>query len=204
MLHDSQTGKRIKEGATVERRVNGSYVTEVTDRPCSLIYGKYLSEHTRNLNLEQCFFGQHLLKEYPNKPVCIVESEKTALIAAVYMPQFVWLATGGASGCKWREWAVYKVLKGRNVTLFPDYGHFNKKTGKTCIQEWLERCIRISETLPGTKVRVSDVLERRLDGQPRQDQDLADMLLIRDEQTGIALTDAGYPVIWDYKGFINH
>ena len=46
-------------------------------------------------NLCQCFFGEHLLVRYPDKTVFIVESEKTALIAAHFMPDGLWLATGG-------------------------------------------------------------------------------------------------------------
>ncbi|HEY1037760.1 MAG TPA: DUF6371 domain-containing protein, partial [Bacteroidia bacterium] len=40
-------------------------------------------------------FGEHLLQD--NKIICIVESEKTAFIAASVYPQFNWLATGGAN-----------------------------------------------------------------------------------------------------------
>lgn len=200
MLYNPTTGKRVKEGATVERldRHTRQYVTEVTERPCSIIYGKFLDSSTKDLNLEQCFYGQHLLIEYPEREVCIVESEKTALIASVYLPQFNWLSTGGASGCKWREYAVYKALKGKSVTFFPDYGVFNKKANKTCYQEWCERVERIKDVIPG-KIRVSDVLERRLADQERNDQDLADLLVIKDETTSLALTEAGYPVMWDYK-----
>lgn len=200
MLHNPETGKRIKENETVERldRMTKTYLTEVTENPCSKIIGKFIDETTKSLNLQQCFFGQHLLSEEPNKEVCIVESEKTAVIASVYLPQFIWLATGGASGCKWREYEVYKALKGRTVTFFPDHGLFNKKTGKTCYAEWCERVERIAEVLPG-KIRVSDLLENRLSNTERKDQDLADMLLIKDENTGIALTNEGYPVIWDFK-----
>lgn len=199
MLHDAGTGKRMKEGATVERmdRATRQYVTEVTERSCSLVYGRYIAPSTRGLNLEQTFFGAHLLTEYPDKPVCVVESEKTALIASVYFPGFVWLATGGASGCKWREYATYKALKGRSVTFFPDHGYFNRKSERTCYEEWVERCARISDVLPGTTIRVSNLLEKRLAGQERQDKDLADLLLTRDEQFGCALSDAGYPITWD-------
>lgn len=70
-----------------------------------------------------CLFGEHLLRNTV-LPVSIVESEKTALIAAHYLPQSIWLATGGLSAlnvahCK-------QVLKGRKVTLFPDEGAYEK------------------------------------------------------------------------------
>ena len=70
-----------------------------------------------------CLFGEHLLRNTV-LPVSIVESEKTALIAAHYLPQSIWLATGGLSAlnvahCK-------QVLKGRKVTLFPDEGAYDK------------------------------------------------------------------------------
>ncbi|OLY91790.1 hypothetical protein SAMN05444008_10938 [Cnuella takakiae] len=200
MLHNQATGKRVKEGATVEQynRFTRSFDTITTERPCSLIYGKYIDGSTKALNLQQVFFGQHLLAESTNEQrVCITESEKTAIIASVYMPGCVWLATGGASGCRWREYETYQALKGRSVTFFPDHGIFNKKTGKTCYQEWCDRVDRIREAIPG-RFRVSDLLEKRL-GENLQDQDLADLLLIRDQTAGVALTDAGYPVMWDYN-----
>lgn len=201
MLHNAFTGKRVKDGATVDRfdKKEKKYITEVTEKSCSLIYGRFIDETTRDLNLEQTFFGCHLLTEYPDKPVCVVESEKTALIASVYMPGFIWLATGGASGCKWRDYHVYKVLQNRSVTFFPDHGYFNKKSEKTCFEEWTDRVKRISEALNNPKIRVSDILEKRLTEAPRQDQDLADLLLFRDESTGLALTAAGYPIIFDYS-----
>ncbi len=40
-------------------------------------------------------FGEHLLPMNRGKPVAIVESEKTALVAAYYLPEYVWLASGG-------------------------------------------------------------------------------------------------------------
>jgi hypothetical protein len=205
MLHNAFTGKRVKEGATVERfdRQQRKYITEVAEKSCSLIYGRFIDETTKGLNLEQTFFGCHLLTEFPNKPVCIVESEKTALVASVYMPGFLWLATGGASGCKWRDYAIYKVLKNRSVTFFPDHGFFNRKTGKTCFEEWTDRVARISEALQNPRIRVSDILEKRLNSLERIDQDLADLLLTRDENTGIALSSAGYPIFWDFRLNVN-
>jgi hypothetical protein len=198
MLSEPLNGKRMKEGATVERydKVSKTYYQEITDRPCSMVYGKFLTEDTKKLNLEQTFFGCHLLTKYPNKPVYIVESEKTALIASFYMPQFVWLATGGASGCKWREYSIYKVLQGRSVTWFPDYGYFNIKSGKTCFEEWTERVARIQEAIPG-RFRVSSKIEEKLQHKGREDQDLENILVTQDIPTGLALVDNAYPVVFD-------
>lgn len=52
--------------------------------------------------------------------MALVESEKTALIASCYLPEYTWLATGGKNGCINTE--ALRVLRGRNVTLFPDLG----------------------------------------------------------------------------------
>ena len=72
--------------------------------------------------LQQCWFGEHLLREYPDKPVVIVESEKTAAIMSEYSKKWIWLASGGAQGLKNEE--KNKVLKGRDVWLLPDNGMY--------------------------------------------------------------------------------
>lgn len=77
----------------------------------------------QNYVLQQCFFGQHLLVESPDKPVCIVESEKTALVLATVAPEFVWLACGGCGGLSPEKMAC---LKGRQVKVIPDSGCYEK------------------------------------------------------------------------------
>lgn len=47
---------------------------------------------------ELCLFGEHLLSYSLDRIVCAVESEKTAVIASYYYPQFDWVATGGSNG----------------------------------------------------------------------------------------------------------
>ena len=73
--------------------------------------------------LQQCFFGQHLLKKYPDKKVCLVESEKTAVILAALQPEYVWLATSGSSGLSTEK---LTCLKGRQVKVIPDSGCYEK------------------------------------------------------------------------------
>jgi hypothetical protein len=65
--------------------------------------------------IRQCFFGRHLIND--SDVVCVVESEKTALICAGIFPDAVWMATGGRtqlSGIGLSELSRKKVL------LFPD------------------------------------------------------------------------------------
>lgn len=73
--------------------------------------------------LQQCLFGQHLLPQRPDAVVCIVESEKTALVMAGHCPEHLWLATCGSSGLNADK---LECLRGRRFTLFPDSGCYEK------------------------------------------------------------------------------
>lgn len=72
-------------------------------------------------NLKQCFFGEHILSQDLRKPIAIVESEKTAIIASLFIDKYIWISCGAKGGL-----AQYKceILKNRSVTLFPDLGAF--------------------------------------------------------------------------------
>ncbi len=71
---------------------------------------------------------------YPDKPVGLVESEKTAVIAAGLMPGYVWLATGGKSGLNER----LRVLQGRKVVAWPDVDGFEEWIAKLAGVEGLD------------------------------------------------------------------
>ena len=81
-------------------------------------------------------FGAHLLKAYPQAPVNIVESEKTAIIMANYYgdpQQGVWLACGGLN---WMNLDSMQPLidQQRTVWLWPD---------KDGISKWQEVCDKL-------------------------------------------------------------
>lgn len=80
MLYNPETGKRVKE-------------------PYNHISWVHSLIPHKDFNLCQCFFGEHLINAVKTKPIALVESEKTALIASYYLPQFVWIASGGKNGC---------------------------------------------------------------------------------------------------------
>ena len=76
-----------------------------------------------NWQLYQCLFGAHLLCKRPDAHVCLVESEKTAVLMACVQPEHLWLATAGSGGLSPEKLAC---LRGRRVTLFPDSGCYEK------------------------------------------------------------------------------
>lgn len=157
-------------------------------------YGQWISPEMKGKSLRCCFFGEHLLREHPQKDVCIVESEKTAIICSLFYPGYNWLATSGTTGVQWKEKHPCEALKGRRVKLFPDAG---EKNGIKAYRVWCD----IANSIAGMidcKISVSDLIEKKATDQERADGwDLADYLINRCPETGLALTDHGYPAIWD-------
>ena len=146
MLYDPETGKRVKKPFN-----HITWVHSLLSRP--------------NYNLHQCLFGEHRLSEERSKPVALVESEKTALIAAHYLPQYLWLATGGKHGCFKRS--SLSPLKGRQVVLFPDLG---------ATDYWREKMAMMQSM--GIEVQLFDYLEKHAPAQDQQEgYDIADYLL---------------------------
>ncbi|CAN5661072.1 DUF6371 domain-containing protein [soil metagenome] len=142
MLYNAATGKRIK-------------------KPFNYITWVHSVLKLPEFDLRQCFYGEHLLKD-TTKPVAIVESIKTAIIASVYFPEFIWIATGGISNLNADK---CKVLRGRAVTLFPDLNAFEK---------WNEKASELSHI---TSFTVSDLLERKAtDAERARGLDLSDFL----------------------------
>src|SRR5690606_28457213 len=98
MAYDSLTGKRLKKPFNYITWVHK--ILKITD-----------------FHLEQCYFGEHLLSENLNSLVAIVESEKTAIIASLYFPEFIWIAAGSLNNISvQRSNALYQ----RDIVLFPD------------------------------------------------------------------------------------
>lgn len=126
MLYNPTTGKRVKE-------------------PYDHIHWVHKALKMPEFELRQCLFGEQLLID-KTKPVAIVESEKTAVIASVYLPQFTWLAVGGKDGLNAEKCSI---LKGRTVILFPDLNGFDK---------WSSKAKELSHLAYFT---VSDLLERK-------------------------------------------
>lgn len=108
---------------------------------------------------KQCLFGEHLLSMFPEAPVVIVESEKSAVVCSMFFPEYVWLATGGCGQIKPIVW-ISQRLSQRKVLLFPDTGEYDF---------WKQKAKKHS-----LKCRVSNFMEF---GNREWNTDLADLLL---------------------------
>lgn len=119
MAYNPNTGKRMKKQDRAEMWSDKAQKYIPDTRPMDKIWfaGKTLLKNYE-ANLQQTFFGCHLIKA--SYRIGIVESEKSALICSILMPEITWIATGGCNGCKWTETAVFKPLSGKRVVLYPD------------------------------------------------------------------------------------
>jgi len=148
-----RTGKIIAYGADGHR---------IKERHADWLHSRYmkaLGKTARDFHLQQCLFGEHLLKDRPTAAVGLVEAEKTAVICSLAFPDVVWLATGGkmnlnADRCK--------CLAGRDVIIYPD---------ADATEEWRER----SKALTFCRgVKVSDWARNEPQNSKR---DLADVII---------------------------
>ena len=147
MRYDPETGHRIKD----------------VDIPVDWVHTRLKrSGHIQQAwELSQCLFGEHLIRRYPERLICLVEAEKTAIIAAGFMPEYLWLATGG----KTQLGDKLDVLRGRHVLAIPDIDAYDT---------WKQRFAARRDL----SVQVSDLLFR--EGAPETlgpTADLADWLI---------------------------
>lgn len=168
MKYDSSTGHRIKD----EKVPNAiTWIHSILKKQGVL---------PEDWTMTQCLFGEHLLPKYPDSKVALVESEKTAIICAAFMPRYVWVATGGKSqlGDK------LKVLRGRDVIAFPDADAFD---------EWSTKL----KGIPGVSIKISDYLEKNASLEDKQAKvDIADLLLRNNAPpTPVKMTEPEDPIL---------
>ena len=136
MLYSQATGKRVKKPY--------NHITWVH----SVLLKKKVIP---NFTLSQCLFGSHLLIKEQNKPVAIVESEKTACIMSELFDKYLWLACGSLSNISIK---MFNPIKGRKIVLYPDLS-----TDQKAFTKWTEK----SEILKkeGFDISVSHLLEEK-------------------------------------------
>lgn len=147
--YDKETGKRSK--------TENSYLLH-----------KALSGND-NFNYKGCLFGMHQIraKYSKGKTICIVEGEKSAIIASGKFPQWLWMATGARD---WFNEHSLEPIRDRKIILFPD----TSKDGKT-FEKWKQIADRYKAK--GYDISVSDMLEKGCtQEQKEQGYDIGDLL----------------------------
>ena len=90
-----------------------------------------------------CLFGEHLLKDFPDKTVALVKDEMTAAIMSCFPTPYIWLATG-------KEMITSTdllPLEGKDVVVFPEKGEYGR---------WQESV----KAVTNMQFHISDVMER--------------------------------------------
>ena len=117
-----------------------------------------------DFELVQVFFGEHLIKENPDKPVALVESEKSCVILSVFYPDITWLASGGANMLN-----SYRLLRLPRLDLVcPDQGEFDDWKDRTKsffnreMDGRVEKAFREGKIAKGADILDLELIERGL------------------------------------------
>ena len=127
MLYDRSTGKRIK-------------------KPYNHINWLHKAITVIDFNLCQCLFGLHRITEDFEKTIAIVESEKTAIVMSIFLPDYIWIATGSKQNLKLD---LFRPIEKRNIVLFPDKGEYSN---------WQKKATELNKI--GFKIAVSELIEQ--------------------------------------------
>lgn len=119
-----------------------------------------------------CNFGDHLLPLDPNAAVCIVESEKTALVASIFYPSRLWIAVGSKNNLTPERCAPYR---GRDIVIYPDRDNIKdkpRKVGSGIEKGWETLAHELAQA--GFSVHIDRTVERH----PGEvNDDIADIIL---------------------------
>lgn len=179
ILFNPSSGKRVK---TPYNHIN--WVHSILEKQGKL----------KNFHLKQCLFGEHQLNYEPrDKIIAVVESEKTAVLASVLMPEYIWLATGSLTNYNINH---CEALAGKSIIVYPDLGETDIR-GLTPFDKWSEKSNSLIRSL-GCNIAISDLLERKATQDERKaGLDIADYLIKRDAMYGWAMNENDYPFFWD-------
>lgn len=79
----------------------------------------------------QHLFGEHLINLHPDKHILIVESEKTALIGAIVLPQFNWIACCGVGNLN--------ADRLKNIIHYRDHNKIKLVPDLDALDKWSEK-----------------------------------------------------------------
>jgi hypothetical protein len=126
--------------------------------------------------------------ENKEKTIAIVESEKTAIISSLFLPEYLWLATGALDKLSFKR---LESIKHKKIVLFPDL-----KKNETSFS-W-EKKGKELETL-GFNISTNNFLERYASQKEKEEGlDIADYLLASYFRENIRLKQVFGKKIYEY------
>lgn len=153
-----------REGIT--KYYNFDFVHAMTSRKRCEPRGQRWLWDDKELKSEGCLFGLHLMNAFPDAEVCIVESEKTAIIAQMFVPvgKKVFMATA-SKGNLTRRLLQPLIDAGRWIILYPDVDG---------MEEWQG----IADQMDYERIKVTDNVQRLYKpGKDDPKSDIADILV---------------------------
>lgn len=141
MLYDSVTCKRVKT-------------------PYNHIQWVHKLLKLQDFELQQCLFGLHLTNDSTIKKIAIVEAEKTAIIMSLFLPNYIWLATGGKGNFSKK---MLLHIKEFTILAYPDKIEYN---------DWNKTALQLQKE--GFKIKCSRFIE---DKNVPEGTDLADIYI---------------------------
>jgi len=120
--------------------------------------------------MQTCYFGQHFMKVCPGATINIVESEKTALICAIYFGDIrnnLWIATGGLNFLNRKKLEPF-IREGHVICLYPDHDAVEawkakkKEIGYSKMRMNCDIINRFWRPEDGEKADIADILVRLL------------------------------------------
>jgi hypothetical protein len=121
MLFEVDSGKRVK-------------------KPYNHINWMHRILKISNYELQQCLFGLHLINQHEQQTIALVESEKTAIIMSLFLPDYIWIATGSKGNFK-KE--LLEPIKDFLIVAYPDkseYEDWNRKAGQLRQEGYTIKC----------------------------------------------------------------
>lgn len=199
MLYDPYTGKRIKEPyahitwvhtlikkekAQTQKGPhfigeNPSFQSILQTAAAKQQDQSEIENPKSEFNLKQCFFGEHLIYPGGKEVIAIVESEKTAVIAKGFMPEYIWVAAGSLEGLTPDK---CRVLHGRQVMLVPDIDGYAK---------WEKKAQQLKAKMPDTRFGIAQFLQNIPAEHQTPGMDIADWLIAEHVLSLVHASDEG-------------
>ena len=143
-------------------------------------------------HVDRCLFGLHLARTFINAEVCLVESEKSAVLCSAFSDpeQRIWMATGGKDGLK--PTMIKPLLEiGRSIVVYPDFDAYDDWTERvkamdTPLVTVSQMVRRLHIASDGPKADIADIMVRLMSGIHETETDKAFRLLGIEDNPALA------------------